>query len=491
MLITNFRSVALAFVLFASVNFAQTIDSLTVSITSVRAGTIELDKSGWENISINNSLPLSLSFENSIKINKKIFYKVFLDGHLLEANLSEKFLLLKELNVGTHLLKIVPATSIEKEGIPLLLTITVTDEKPVVIKVNEPAAPGLESNLYLSYILGAVVIIQFFIIIFLFLRKKKKNDPHKKEKGVKITNSQAQDHALQELISLKQTLTRLQDELKEQQETNEYLQKQLKEVNTNVLDLERANLHLIDQKEKLEESKYKIEVLHSQKEDMFAMVVHDIKNPASAIQGYIQLLNSYDLNANEQHEIMESLVATSGDIVKMSQDMCSILAKAMPEPTLIFSSNSINDVIETVVNQNVSYSKTKKVKLIKNTSGNLPKIKIDAEKIEEALDNLLNNAIKFAPPDTTVEITSYFKDDKKKTVVVSVKDNGVGLSEEDLKYSFQKGAVLSAKPTGLEKSSGLGLWIVKKIIEEHNGKVWVESKLGEGSTFAFEIPIEE
>ena len=489
MLINNFRSVTLAFILFVSVNFAQPIDSITVSLTSVRAGTIELDKSEWENISISKKLPLYLSFENSTKINKQVFYKVFLDGYLLESNLLEKFLLLKELNVGTHLLKIVPATSLEKEGIPLLLSISVTGEKPVVVKVNENVAPDLISNPYLIYSLGVVVIIQFFVIIFLLSRKKKRIEQPRKE--TEVINNKALDQALQELISLKQTLTRLKDELKEQQETNEYLQKQLKEVNTNVLDLERANLHLIDQKEKLEESKYKIEVLHSQKEDMFAMVVHDIKNPASAIQGYIQLLNSYDLNANEQHEIMESLVATSGDIVKMSQDMCSILAKAMPEPTLNFSSNSINDVIETVVNQNVSYSKTKKVKLIKNTSGNLPKIKIDVEKIEEALDNLLNNAIKFAPPDTTVEIASYFKDDKKKTVVVSVKDTGVGLSGEDLKHSFQKGAVLSAKPTGLEKSSGLGLWIVKKIIEEHNGKVWVESKLGDGSTFAFEIPIED
>jgi signal transduction histidine kinase len=59
-----------------------------------------------------------------------------------------------------------------------------------------------------------------------------------------------------------------------------------------------------------------------------------------------------------------------------------------------------------------------------------------------------------------------------------------------LKKSFQKGAVLSNKPTGLEQSSGLGLWIVKRIIDEHNGKVWVESKLSVGSTFAFELPIE-
>ena len=131
-----------------------------------------------------------------------------------------------------------------------------------------------------------------------------------------------------------------------------------------------------------------------------------------------------------------------------------------------------------------------KVKLVKKISSQLPELNIDADKIEEALDNLLNNAIKFAPQDTIVELSSYLKDENKKTVVIAVRDTGVGLSEEDLRRSFQKGATLSAKPTGLEQSSGLGLWIVKKIIEEHGGKVWVESKLGFGSTFAFELPVE-
>jgi signal transduction histidine kinase len=187
---------------------------------------------------------------------------------------------------------------------------------------------------------------------------------------------------------------------------------------------------------------------------------------------------------------MASLVASSEDIVKLSQDMCVIIAKAMPEPKLKLQSASLKELVDDVCNQNASYAKAKKVKFYNKNANELPEVKMDSEKIEEALDNLVNNAIKYAPPETIVEVRTYVKDLNKKTVVVEVKDNGVGLSEDDLKRSFQKGSVLSAKPTGLEQSSGLGLWIVKKIIEEHGGKVWVESKQGVGSTFAFELPYE-
>jgi signal transduction histidine kinase len=233
-----------------------------------------------------------------------------------------------------------------------------------------------------------------------------------------------------------------------------------------------------------------LELLHAQKEEMFAMAVHDIKNPASAIRGYIELLNSFDLNAQEQQEIMTSLVASSEDIVKLSQDMCKIIAKAMPEPKLKFSKASLKNIVDDVYNQNGSYAKAKKVKLINHGSNDLPEVNIDPDKIEEALDNLVNNAIKYAPPETTVIVRSFVRDDNNKSVVVAVEDNGVGLSEDDLERSFKKGAVLTPKPTGLEQSSGLGLWIVKRIIEEHSGKVSVVSKEGVGSTFSFELPLE-
>ncbi len=487
----HLRILPICILLFFSLNFAQTIDSASVSITTLRVGNLRIDKSEWATLAIDKNLPLNISYETTVSINTLVYYKVFLDGTLLMEKNQDKFIFLKYLNPGTHILKIVPTIDSGSEGIPLLFPFTVLADTTTESKPEEKAEPILNSD-YILYGVGAIALLEFIIIIVLLSRKTvtktvTKTVPKKvvETKIVKVNDTNGQ-----ELITLKQTAARLNEELKEKQDSIEHLQKQLKEVNTNVQDLEKANLNLVEQKEKLKESKYKLEFLHSQKEDMFAMAIHDIKNPASAIRGYIELLNSYDLNAAEQQEIMVSLVATSEEIVKRSQDMCTIIANVMPEPKVIFSKHAINNVIETVVSQNISYSKTKNVRLVKKISENLPEINIDVEKIEEALNNLVNNAIKFAPPETTVEVESYFKEEKKKTVVVAVKDTGVGLTEEDLRKSFQKGAVLSAKPTGLEKSSGLGLWIVKKIIDEHDGKVWVESKRGVGSTFAFEIPVE-
>lgn len=482
-----FSLLILSLLLLTDVHFTQPIDPVSISITEVKVGNLVIDQSEWKNLSIVENEPLSISIEPSGEISDQIFYRVFLDGNPFSIHQTEKQILFNRLAVGTHILKITPIPSSSSEGIPLLLSFSVTAVKPVEAKESEIVKSGLPSVPYLDYILGGLIIVQFIVIMFLISRKKKSITTPTTE-SVK-TNS-GDDELQQKVLALNRKLAALKDELQSQKQTSELLRQQLNEVNTNVQDLERANLHLIEQKEKLEQGKYKLELLHAQKEEMFAMAIHDIKNPASAIRGYIDLLNSFDLNAIEQQEIMLSLVSTSEDIVKMSQDMCSILAKAMPEPTLNFKKHDINNVIETVLNQNASYSKTKKVKLVKKISSQLPELNIDAEKIEEALDNLLNNAIKFAPQDTIVELSSYLKDEKKKTVVIAVRDTGVGLSEEDLRRSFQKGATLSAKPTGLEQSSGLGLWIVKKIIEEHGGKVWVESKLGFGSTFAFELPVE-
>ena len=117
----------------------------------------------------------------------------------------------------------------------------------------------------------------------------------------------------------------------------------------------------------------------------------------------------------------------------------------------------------------------------------LPEVHLDVHKIEDVVDNLVNNAIKYSHNGGKIRIRAYKQD---KEMVVEVSDNGLGLSEEDIKNAFQRGAKLSARPTAGELSSGLGLWLVKRIVEEHKGRVWVRSSLGRGSTFAFQLPIE-
>ena len=366
------------------------------------------------------------------------------------------------------------------EGLPIVFAFTVQDLSKN-INTEDPVYKETENegNNILYFLIAVIVLMISLILYLLFKRKGNSSDV------------EMQNDTYQELSEIKHSHKRLLDELKHYKEENEHLRKKIEELNLNINTLEKANFHLVEQKEKLAVSKRKLELLHAHKEELFAMAIHDIKNPASAIRGYIELLNSYELNATEQQEIITSLVASSDDIVKLSQDMCEIIAKAMPEPKLKFVEYSIKNIIVDVCNQNASYAKAKKVKLINKGTSDLPSIKIDPEKIEEAIDNLVNNAIKYAPPDTIVEVRSFVKTTDKKYIVVEVEDNGVGLAEEDIKKSFKKGSILSAKPTGLEQSSGLGLWIVKRIIDEHNGKVSVESKQGVGSTFTFILPIIE
>lgn len=459
-------------ILQLTIILAQKPAEINLDITAIQKGSTVIEKSNWENLTIEQGDTLYIGFA----ANQSAFFRVFIDGIMVEPKFMESSYILKDMHTGPHIFKLIAYTEELNESAPLLLSFSVV-EKMIKEEKNGKTVEPISANPTIVYGLAVLCVVLLVIVIILLFRKTPKD-------------TSAANNLSEEISALKYSYKRVKDELDKQKEENENLLVRIQEMDATVKTLENANVLLVEQKERLSASKNKLEVLHKQKEEMFAIAIHDIKNPASAIRGYIELLNSYELNANEQQEIMASLVASSEDIVKLSQDMCTIIAKAMPEPKLKFQEASLKNLVDDVCNQNASYAKAKKVKLYNKNASELPLVKMDTEKIEEALDNLVNNAIKYGPPETIVEVRSYIKDLNKKLVVVEVKDNGVGLSEEDLKRSFKKGAILSAKPTGFEQSSGLGLWIVKRIIEEHDGKVWVESKEGIGSTFAFELPYE-
>ena len=110
---------------------------------------------------------------------------------------------------------------------------------------------------------------------------------------------------------------------------------------------------------------------------------------------------------------------------------------------------------------------------------------VDMIAIQRAMDNLISNAVKYNPPGEKVQVSLESIDNK---VRFEVKDNGQGLTAEDKKKAFGKLQKISAKPTAGEHSSGLGLYIVKKLIEMHDGCVGVDSEYGQGATFWFEVP---
>ncbi|MCS7212383.1 MAG: sensor histidine kinase [Chloroherpetonaceae bacterium] len=113
-----------------------------------------------------------------------------------------------------------------------------------------------------------------------------------------------------------------------------------------------------------------------------------------------------------------------------------------------------------------------------------------AEKIVCVIDNLISNAIKYSPVNTTIWVTiEEQRENNRIQAVLAVRDEGQGLTEADVKNAFGKFQRLSAQPTGNESSSGLGLFIVKEIVERHGGKVWVESAgKNMGATFFITLP---
>lgn len=251
-------------------------------------------------------------------------------------------------------------------------------------------------------------------------------------------------------------------------------------------ELELRNKELQEQIHSLSQNKLDLEKLQTQKDELFAQIIHDIKNPAAIIHNLVELLRSYDNQAIDQQEIIQDIELTSQRILKLSQEFSRIVALEANRIPIEVMEAPLNEVVRDIVRLNQFNAERKSIKLLSELSEDIPDAEFDPQKISEVIENLVSNAIKFTNPGGIVKVRTYQKDS---FVCCEVIDTGIGLTEEDIKKAFTKGAKLSAKPTAGESSTGLGLWIVKKLIDVHKGKVWVKSVLGKGSTFGFYLPI--
>jgi len=341
----------------------------------------------------------------------------------------------------------------------------------------------LEANL--TFVVGVSVAFFFFIGLLYVLMKKNvfgSSSPQNAESIDKSNGSNASE--LNEYD--KQKIEDLTIENNQLRSKLAFLEVKMEKMNDKIKELNTNNKELSERAEQLNKSKEKLEELQSQKDELLSMIVHDLKNPASTIKNFIELLESYDLNAVEQQEIMSGLLETSSHILELADEVSKIMSIEKTSFKLNLSLHSINEAVDIIAKRNLPNAQKKNISLEVKKDETIPEISMDFNKIKEVIDNFVNNAIKFAPEGITVIIRTK---NKGENVIVEVEDNGYGLSETDVQKAFEKGTKLSTKPTGGESSSGLGLWITKKIIEAHKGRVWVKSAKGTGSTFAFQIPI--
>jgi signal transduction histidine kinase len=179
-------------------------------------------------------------------------------------------------------------------------------------------------------------------------------------------------------------------------------------------------------------------------------------------------------------------------IVKRGEDMNRIITdfldfQAMEDGKLKLdlAAISLNDIARGAVGSNTDYARSKEIDLRLELDGNLPIVNGDEARLNQVTQNLVGNAIKFCSKGAQIVVhTSVNGGDP----VLGVTDSGPGLTEEDLAMTFTKYARLSNKPTGDEKSSGLGLAICKEMIELHGGQIGVYNNPERGATFWFSLP---
>lgn len=254
-------------------------------------------------------------------------------------------------------------------------------------------------------------------------------------------------------------------------------------------ELAEANQQLLRMHREVAKKNNELEKLNAEKNKFLSMAAHDLRNPIGAILSFGLLLlddTSSKLSENEL-EFLRIIVKSSDFVLQLLNELLDLAVIESGELSLKLMETDIKMLVQGNVALNKVLADNKNISLRFNSSIEGLIINIDPVKIEQVLNNLLSNAIKFSMPGSEIDV---YLEREGSNILLSVKDTGPGIPEDERGKLFVPFEKLSVKSTAGEKSTGLGLVIVKKIVEAHKGNISVESEEGKGTKFICEIPIQ-
>ncbi|MBI2088336.1 MAG: HAMP domain-containing histidine kinase [Deltaproteobacteria bacterium] len=237
---------------------------------------------------------------------------------------------------------------------------------------------------------------------------------------------------------------------------------------------ERRRAEMAEQKERV-------------KMDLVSSLAHDIKNPLGIIMGYAEMLTEFleERNGEKEHLNLLERIQTSGQrIVNLVTGFLDASKAEAGKLEIAHRPVSFNTLLKDVVRQQEAELQRKQLTIELNLDEQLPEVMGDAAQLDRVFYNLIGNAIKFTPTGGKVCVFCKREDGH---ISVAVQDTGIGISQEELPLLFTQFKRL--KGAAKIEGTGLGLFIVKTIVEAHKGSVRVESVDGQGSTFTVRIPI--
>ncbi len=230
--------------------------------------------------------------------------------------------------------------------------------------------------------------------------------------------------------------------------------------------------------------------LDQMKSGFVANVSHELRTPLVAIEKSIALIMNGTAGAvpEQQKQLLELAGRNIQRLNVLINDLLELSKLESGKVILKSEYGTIGKVIDEAAAGLASWANAKSLKLEKHVADGLPQAFMDQDKIIQVLTNLIGNSIKFTPAGGIIDIRARMNDNNSKEILVSVRDTGIGIAKENLSKVFEKFYQTGERISTDISGTGIGLSIVKEIVEMHRGRVWAESEKGKWTEFIFTLP---
>ncbi|SEL50571.1 sensor histidine kinase [Parapedobacter koreensis] len=243
-----------------------------------------------------------------------------------------------------------------------------------------------------------------------------------------------------------------------------------------------------DQNERIRSQNKLLQKANREKIELISILGHDLRNPMNAITGALEILAKEELPADEQKKLKEDLLIAAHNTSDLLNNMLSWVSGQIKGISPLLTWVEPHLVIERALAVQGFIAEKKGIIIQLHMNKDI-KIRSDADMLELIIRNLVNNALKFTPQNGRIAVT-LAADPVSKRCTISVRDDGVGMTDEEVKGIFN-GSIQSAYGTGSEKGIGLDLFLCRELMFRLNGEIQLESELGKGSIFSLILPFHD
>jgi len=259
-----------------------------------------------------------------------------------------------------------------------------------------------------------------------------------------------------------------------------------KEIESYIKSLQKKQKELEEAYCNLEESEKKLKEINAGKDKFFSIIAHDLKSPFTTLLGISDyLLDEYgNLKENEQKEFLSDLRTNIKSVYNLLENLLEWSYLHIKQNIAEHSNFSMAMLCDFVFEVFKLKAIGRNIKLINNIDKSIL-VYADYNMVDTVIRNLVNNSLKYTPKGGCITLSAY---KKKNFITISVKDNGVGISEETINKLFKIDEQCTTIGINGETGTGLGLVLCHELLKHNNGKIWVESKVNNGSTFFIKLP---